>query len=359
MNYQQLYTEAQKRQAIADLLAGRVMQSRAPQQTGAIAPQMGIEHGLTQIGEALLARRAGKKADQAFAGAEEARRKAMVEALQGMSPQGSNQYAQAQSAIDAGVNPGVVQQYMQNQNQAPDLTDDMKEYQLAQSQGYPGSFQDYMLELKQAGGINVDARTMGNIPPGYELERDEQGNPVRLKAIPGSPAAIKAAQAAEAEAVKEEGIQAQKDLVSDEIERSFALLESPSLPETGAGAWLKAIPGTEAHALSQRLATIKANIGFDRLQQMREASPTGGALGQVSERELGFLQSVMGSLEQTQRKEDLEYNLMRLYNAYQDVVHGPGNGPQRMSELQLNTPESLPDFSKMSDEELRRLASGG
>ena len=42
---------------------------------------------------------------------------------------------------------------------------------------------------------------------------------------------------------------------------------------------------------------------------MRDASPTGGALGQVSERELGFLQSVFGSLDQSQSAEELAYNI--------------------------------------------------
>jgi hypothetical protein len=37
------------------------------------------------------------------------------------------------------------------------------------------------------------------------------------------------------------------------------------------------------------LELIQANLGFGELQDMREASPTGGALGQVSEKELGLL----------------------------------------------------------------------
>jgi hypothetical protein len=62
---------------------------------------------------------------------------------------------------------------------------------------------------------------------------------------------------------------------------------------------------------------------------MRQQSPTGGALGQVSEREINFLQSVAGSLDQAQDKAELTDNLNRLWNTYQDVIHGPGDGPQR------------------------------
>jgi len=55
---------------------------------------------------------------------------------------------------------------------------------------------------------------------------------------------------------------------------------------------------------------------------MRDASPTGGALGQVSERELAFLQSTIGNLEQSQSKEQLTYNLKRLKKIYSNMLEG-------------------------------------
>ena len=66
---------------------------------------------------------------------------------------------------------------------------------------------------------------------------------------------------------------------------------------------MTSIKGSDAYDLSQKLATIKANIGFDRLQEMRNNSVTGGALGQVSEMENKLLQAVWGSLEQAQSKD--------------------------------------------------------
>lgn len=78
------------------------------------------------------------------------------------------------------------------------------------------------------------------------------------------------------------------------------------------GAKLEGLEGTPAHDLKMVLQSIKANIGFDKLQQMRDNSPTGGALGQVTELELGLLQSVYGALEQSQTKEQFVYNLKRL-----------------------------------------------
>ena len=76
------------------------------------------------------------------------------------------------------------------------------------------------------------------------------------------------------------------------------------------------IPGTEAYDLNQELTTIKANLGFDRLDQMREASPTGGALGQVAVQELEALQSSIKSLDRKQTKESLRKNLIAVKKQY-------------------------------------------
>lgn len=62
--------------------------------------------------------------------------------------------------------------------------------------------------------------------------------------------------------------------------------------------------------LQGTLDTIKANIGFEELQRMRDMSPTGGALGQVTEKEIAFLQSVLGSLARSQGQRQLDQNLM-------------------------------------------------
>lgn len=107
----------------------------------------------------------------------------------------------------------------------------------------------------------------------------------------------------------------QQGVVQEDIDRALKLAERGGgiFGTTGAaGAVMSNIPGTDAYDLGQLLNTIKANIGFDKLQAMREASPTGGALGQVSERENTLLQSVLGALEQSQSNEEFVYNLQRL-----------------------------------------------
>jgi len=92
------------------------------------------------------------------------------------------------------------------------------------------------------------------------------------------------------------------------------------LPVTGWGGWLRVFPG-DAQDLDTALDTIRSRVGFTELQKLRAASPTGGALGQVSERELTFLQSVIGSLKQTQSEASLRNNLDLVEKAYMDVIH--------------------------------------
>lgn len=123
------------------------------------------------------------------------------------------------------------------------------------------------------------------------------------------PERLKAAKSAMSE------LEAQQGVVQQDIDRAIALAQSGGvgpLGTTGWGSLMSAVPGSDAGNLASTLNTIKANIGFDKLQAMREASPTGGALGQVSERENVLLQSVLGALDQSQSQDQFVANLQRL-----------------------------------------------
>lgn len=85
---------------------------------------------------------------------------------------------------------------------------------------------------------------------------------------------------------------------------------------SGLGSVTSFIPGTAGANLRSTLETIKANLGFDRLQQMRDASPTGGALGQVAVKELDALQSSVSSLDLNQSPDRLRNNLEQIKTHY-------------------------------------------
>jgi hypothetical protein len=85
---------------------------------------------------------------------------------------------------------------------------------------------------------------------------------------------------------------------------------------TGFGSVTTYIPGTPGANLRSTIETIKANLGFDRLQQMRDASPTGGALGQVAVKELDALQASVSSLDLNQSSERIRNNLEQIKTHY-------------------------------------------
>jgi hypothetical protein len=135
--------------------------------------------------------------------------------------------------------------------------------------------------------------------------------------VPGSPAAREAEAAAAKAGMREENAANTAAIVLQDIDKA---IDQTSGLTAGVGSLLGAIPGTGARDLQSSIDTIVANIGFDRLQQMREASPTGGALGGIAVPELQMLQAVLGSLRTDQSPEQLKANLQRLKEIYEPIA---------------------------------------
>jgi hypothetical protein len=162
--------------------------------------------------------------------------------------------------------------------------------------------------------------------PGYETFINESGE-YQMRPIKDGPADAKLGAAEE----KKEGAAATKirqaNLLSEDIDRAVGMARDYKwIPNTGVGAWVSKIPGTRAHDLDQMLEGIGARISFDSLQEMRANSPTGAALGSISDQEGRSLRSTFGSLSQSQSEEEFVYNLERLKREYNALVHGPQGG---------------------------------
>ena len=190
----------------------------------------------------------------------------------------------------------------------------------------------------------------GQVPQGYEYRpgdgsilrlTDTEGSPVAggggansaptgyrwtgtgdLEAIPGGPAALVADKARrEQEAATEKAtsrttiLRAQADDVIGSIDDALAKVNSGGV--TGVGGWIgRRFPGSDSTDLAGDIETITANLGFDRLQQMRDMSPTGGALGQVAVQELLALKATVASLDLNQSKEQVQKNLQKIRQHY-------------------------------------------
>lgn len=209
----------------------------------------------------------------------------------------------------------------------PSPTSAMQNYEYLVASGLPP---EQAMERAFGGGqtINVGGNNdIGTIPAGMMVTRDEAGNVTGMQAIPGSPAEREAQAAADAAQAGTNQASRYGNVVVEDIDRALNVLATDPTWSTGIlGQAMGNFKGSSSDRLNNLLDTVRANSAFDRLQAMRDASPTGGALGAVSERELGLLQSAIGSLE-TGNAEDLAYNLKRLQTIYSEIIDGPKASP--------------------------------
>lgn len=102
--------------------------------------------------------------------------------------------------------------------------------------------------------------------------------------------------------------------VQQSIDNALSMISPLSTGFVGARS--RGIEGSPAFNLNSEIETVRANLGFDRLQQMRDNSPTGGALGQVAVQELTALQSTVANLDPDQSAEQIRANLNRVKTHY-------------------------------------------
>lgn len=153
----------------------------------------------------------------------------------------------------------------------------------------------------------------------------------------------------------------------------------------GVGSYMDALPETKARAFKGKLTQLKANIAFQTLMKIKSQSVTGGALGQVSERELELLFSNLGSLDAGMSQADLNKVLDGIENHLKSsttAIHGdissfykgyvpkgvkvpeaPKWGKPRDPALPpgrvpLPTAAGSADLSTLSDEELMNMLNG-
>tara|TARA_R110000744_G_scaffold293186_2_gene403617 strand:- start:2021 stop:3382 length:1362 start_codon:yes stop_codon:yes gene_type:complete len=86
------------------------------------------------------------------------------------------------------------------------------------------------------------------------------------------------------------------------------------------GQVLSNFASTDAKDLSAAISTVEAAVGFDRLQDMRDASKTGGALGAINTKELQLLSASLGSLDPLQKPETLRANLDSIRERYVKII---------------------------------------
>jgi hypothetical protein len=104
----------------------------------------------------------------------------------------------------------------------------------------------------------------------------------------------------------------------------------------GITGWRGAIPnfpGSDASNAKAELDTLKSQIGFNVLQQMRDMSKTGGALGQISDKEEELLQNNLAALQTSQSPEQFRANLQRIIDYAEDAKRRLGDAYSNEYEI--------------------------
>lgn len=215
-------------------------------------------------------------------------------------------------------------------------TSGMQEYELARSQGYGGSFLDYQTDLKKAGAsvnnVTVGGGKYGTIPQGYELREGPQG--ATMVPIPGGPADT---------TKTDERNAGQNDVVSRVVttaaSRAREAAKNRALGPIGQGI-VQYNPYSDSAEVARQVEVLKSQAKVENLNAMRQSSPTGGALGSVTEKEADMLAAKSGALDPSSPNferdlDDYELTLLQ-------VVHGPAEGARIFQETRGGAPIGLP-----------------
>lgn len=209
----------------------------------------------------------------------------------------------------------------------------------------PMPYDTWATAKARAGAMNVSNNvSTGTIPQGYEQFTDPETKAIRMRPIPGGPK-----DPTKSDNAKADSRSISTDVVTNAASLARAAMDSATLPTTGtAGKMLAGVGETGAAELNRQVNVLTANAKVENLNAMRAASPTGGALGAVSDSENAMMAAKSGALDpgapkaQFQRAlEDYERTLLR-------VVHGKEQGDAIFAQTRKSGPQTPPAQNGMT-----------
>lgn len=228
---------------------------------------------------------------------------------------------------------------LMGQPKAPTPTDDMREYEFAKQQGFEGTFTDFMTAMRKAGASTTNINNtmggeVGTIPQGFELFTDAETGARSMRPIAGGP---------EDQTQKNEKAAGGRDIATQTITSSASRAREASKNRSVDGflAGIAAMnPESENAEIYRQVDVLKSQAIVSNLQAMRDASPTGGALGAVTAPELKMLADKSGALDP--RSKNFERDLNDYELSLLQVVHGPDEG-RRIFEATRSDAPTAPD----------------
>ena len=255
----------------------------------------------------------------------------------------------------------------------PDPTPSQNDYAFYSSQELgagrtPLSFNDWKLQTQRAGASNVtvtnDNSTAANplpvpeypkLPTGFVYKRDQQGQIVVND--DGAPEVVPITGGPEDTSKTDALTAGNKDIAGDIVITAAERARQAAGDRTATGL-LGAVaaynPANANAEVYRQVEVLTSNAKVENLNAMRAASPTGGALGSVTERELQMLADRSGALDPASPNflrdlDDYERTLLR-------VVHGNDAGDKIFEETRPKTPSV--DMSNATREDLSNFDLG-
>ncbi|MGV0910331.1 hypothetical protein [Martelella sp. FOR1707] len=181
------------------------------------------------------------------------------------------------------------------------------------------------------GGVTVN-NNMGGPEPGRYIYADDAGLPKgwrfdtetqQAEVIPGGPAAHEAVQAEQKQDKNVQNALTASDVVTSAAGRARDAAGRRDFGAAGTSV-VGQLPWTDSAEVLRQVAVLKSNATIESLNAMRAASPTGGALGNVTEKEGAMLAARAGALDPNSPTflrdlDDYERALLR-------VIHGKDEG---------------------------------
>ena len=195
---------------------------------------------------------------------------------------------------------------------------------------------DFMAAQSAGRGTNVTINNPGDTPRPFLADEkkgviaepvfNDQGQLIdyRYRNAPGSPAASEI-ESEQSSAERRAQIQTRQDAEQGEvvltaIDDAIAFMDEAGRTEGMIGGALAALPGANSNQLESKLSPIRAALAFDRLAQIKASSPNGGALGQVTERELQLLSDSAGALAPGLPDADRKKTLGSIKERYKSIM---------------------------------------
>lgn len=206
---------------------------------------------------------------------------------------------------------------------------------------------------------NQETQLLANLPKPekgmrYQFDKDETGRITNYRLVPieGSQAEVERKEIEQKEAKKAGTKTTMTDTILNEAQKARDLTSNWS---TGFGSFLlQGLPRTDARQLVGHVEALKAQATIETLNAMRQESPTGGALGNVTERENTMLAAKAGLLDPMSEPDVFKAQLDDYERTLLRIVHGPDEGDRIFAQTRGAPAQggAAPNFSTMTDEEL-------